>query len=868
MTDVEGSTQSWEQFPDQMVEALRVHDSLAENICEQNNGYLIKKKGEGDALFMVFQEPEDGVRAAVQIQRAYQNAEWPEPVRIRVRMALHVGICADARDGDYFGPVVNRCARIKAIGHAGQILVSGDIAYRTKSALESFCEFKALGEHRLKSLDSPIEIFQVIAPGIPTDFPKLDSLSNYPHNLPFQASSFIGRSDDLVKVRTSISQKHLTVLVGMGGTGKSRLAIHAGAEVVQDFPGGVWIVEVDLLTTYSQLEQAITDVVNLSEKPGLTHFQLIEQYVIAKRTCFIFDNCEHLLIEVSKLASKLIASCPTIRILVTSRETIKSSIASIIPIFPLELPNTICNDDQVLLSNPSVQLFIERADNQGGQGFHEIDNLKCIANICSILEGVPFMIELAAARAQTVPLPTILTRIEDRFRILGKNSLSKSTRHQTLRALIDWSYELLSDTEKLLFCRLSVFQGGWTLETCEAVAGLPPLEPFDIIDDLGALVDKSLVRMDHISHRYSMLETVRLYARELLVASGEYEQIKANHSSQILLHLELSGDQLPADESRQFEQIDLEIRNLRSAMVFLADTDAQAALNVALNLFRYSQSRARYSETRAFIEGLLSDQRSSLEPKQFGQATNVIGNFARLQGDFETAITWFKKSQAAYAAVEASDGECAAIVNQATTYLHLGQSDEAESLAIQGNELAERFQNHRVRVTCQLILGNILSGRKDLNQARCHFEFALQATTQHGLSDLKPFVAVNLGLNLSKQNDFQNALNVFKEVAVNTETPINRGLLLDCFRFSASAMTGLHQFTNATKLYAIEARLRLLHTITLSEQDQTLLENDIQILKRELTVEFDVITNYFEKVVNEIDLWTAGKQLLLETEAL
>ncbi len=313
MTDVEGSTRAWELRPNLMREALRFHDELAESICQKHGGFLLKSKGEGDALFIVFQEPDQALRAAVELQSAYQEAEWPGGETLKVRMALHRGTVADARHGDYFGPVINRCARIKGVGHGGQILCSVDIKRRAETSVRPEMGFLPLGEQRLKSLDFPIELFQIVAEGLQAEFPPLTSINAYPNNLPFQVSSFIGREDEVRNVRELLGSKSLIVLLGLGGTGKTRLAIQAGAEVIQDFPGGVWLVELDQIHKDAPVDRAIAETIGITEKFGISFLDELKNYLAAQPALIILDNCEHILPESTRVSSALIGACPNSR---------------------------------------------------------------------------------------------------------------------------------------------------------------------------------------------------------------------------------------------------------------------------------------------------------------------------------------------------------------------------------------------------------------------------------------------------------------------------------------------------------------------------------------------------------------------------
>jgi predicted ATPase/class 3 adenylate cyclase len=868
MTDVEGSTRAWELRPNLMREALRFHDELAESICQKHGGFLLKSKGEGDALFIVFQEPDQALRAAVELQGAYQEAEWPGDETLNVRMALHCGTVADARHGDYFGPVVNRCARIKGVGHGGQILCSVDIKRRAEISVGPEMGFLPLGEQRLKSLDFPIELFQIVAEGLQAEFPPLTSINAYPNNLPFQVSSFIGRDEEVRQVRDLLGTKSLVVLLGLGGTGKTRLAIQTGAEVIQDFPGGVWLVELDQIHKDAPVDRAIAETIGITEKFGISFLDELKNYLAAQPTLIILDNCEHILPESTRVSSALIGACPRLKILATSREKFRTPGAFHLDLAPLSMPDVASESRADLLDNPSIQLFLDRASDQAAAFLEDSESLGIIAELCRTLDGVPFMIELAAARARSVPLGTMLDRIEDRFRVLGKGDENRSARQQNLRALIDWSYDLLSPEEKQFLQRVSVFAGGWTMEASESIAGIDPLDPYDVMDHLSALVDKSLVQLDHSTKRYRMLETVRTYGREKLKASDEFALILEQYHDYFIKLAKSSTEELTgAKGEKVFKLLDADIENIRQVIRQLLEPDPESVVVMIVAMFRYFHVRAKFSEAKANLESAMQNLHAGAPQKLVAQASNVLGNLYRLRGDSASATEWFERCRLIYDELGDANGASAALANLATTYLYDNKVDQAVALAEEGREKAKTSGQWRVMVTCLLVLGNSASSAKQYDLALEHFEEARDISQREKLSDLAPYISNNLALIYSKQHRFSESLTLYAELVSSAIASSQRVILLDAFRFSATALLGLERYSDAASLFGLEKRLRELLEIDLGKPDMELLTQDYQRIQANLKDDFDSAATTLTRGKSEEQLWQSGAEFLSRIEA-
>ncbi|MCW5559947.1 MAG: adenylate/guanylate cyclase domain-containing protein, partial [Verrucomicrobiae bacterium] len=510
----------WEMHPQAMGRALAQHDALLNTVFTAHRGRVFKTMG--DAFCVVFSEAADAVHAAVAAQRQLAAAAWEETGPLRVRMAVHTGT-VQHRDGDYFGPTLNRVARLLATGHGGQTLLSAAATEKARPLLPDDVSLRDLGERRLKDLSRPERIFQVLSAGLPADFPPLRSLEVLPNNLPAQVTSFIGRAREMAEVRRLLESSRLVTLTGSGGTGKTRLSLQVAAEQLEAFPHGVWLVELATLTEPGQVPEAVAEVLDLRAEPGRPLLATLENALRPRHLLLLLDNCEHLIGACARMATRLLARCPQVRMLASSREPLNIPGEVLWPVPALsategeELPDTHAFADLAQLE--SVQLFVDRAAAVSPGFTLTPENARLIAEIGGRLDGLPLAIELAAARVKVLPLPQILARLEDRFRFLTGGNRTAEPRQQTLGAMIEWSHDLLSPAERMLLRRLAVFAGGRTLEMVEAVCSGEGLERSQMLDLLSSLADKSLVTVERSGldePRYTLLESVWTFAEERL----------------------------------------------------------------------------------------------------------------------------------------------------------------------------------------------------------------------------------------------------------------------------------------------------------------------------------------------------------------
>jgi predicted ATPase/class 3 adenylate cyclase len=537
-TDLEDSTQLWEDYHQAMKSALARHDAILQAAVKAENGLIIKTTGDG--LHAVFPTATDGVEAVLSAQLGLRAEAWDETGPLRVRMALHSGD-AELRDGDYYGSVVNRAARIMGTASGEQILISGSTADLTRDHLPAGVALLDLGEHHLRGLHRPEKLYQVLHPDLPAEFLPLKTLGTVPNNLPAEITSFIGRENELAEVTRLLapgeSIHRLVTLTGPGGTGKTRLALEAAGDMLEDYPHGVWLAELAPVTNPQHVVRAVASPMGIRDQGARPLELMVLDHLRSQQALVILDNCEHLIDECARLAETLLRDCPQLHILASSREALGIAGERPFRVRSLSLPpETDSKSIAELHQYEAVRLFVERAAVVKPSFTLSTGNAQDISKICRRLDGIPLAIELAAARVRVLSPDQIVDRMDDRFRLLTGGSRTALPRQRTLQALIDWSYDLLPEAECTLLCRLSVFTGGWTLEAAESVAGFEPLDPYEVLDLLEQLVNKSLVVAEstELGMRYHMLESIRQYAQEKLADSGEGELVRERHLSYYL----------------------------------------------------------------------------------------------------------------------------------------------------------------------------------------------------------------------------------------------------------------------------------------------------------------------------------------------
>src|SRR5579872_1368892 len=566
-TDIEGSTERWESHREAMKAAVARHDGLMRAAIEAHGGYVFKTVG--DAFCAAFRTAPEAIRAAVEAQRALLKEDFSSVDGLHVRAALHSGY-AHERDGDYFGPTVNRVARLLAIGHGGQILVSAATTDLAQGELPPQTSLRDLGAHRLKDLAHPEHVFALIAPDLVSEFAPLKSLDALPNNLPLQVTSFIGRESEVDEVKSLVDKGRLLTLSGPGGVGKTRLALQAGAELLDRYPDGVWLVEFATLTDPDLVPSEVALILNVRVAADHSLTDSIVFTLNRKRMLLILDNCEHLVSAVARLARAIVQSCPTVNLIATSREGLGIAGKQIVRVTSLTIPAK----SEALTAKNAVQfgaiaLFADRAG-LASKSFHLTDeNVAVVADICRRLDGIPFAIELAAARVKVLSVADLSRALHERFRVLTGGDRTALPRQKTMRALIDWSYDLLSEKEKAMLRRLAVFAGGCTAEEASMVCQGGEIDALDVLDMVSLLVDKSLIVAETSGEtaRYRLLDSTREYALEKLSESGERETVERQHAEFYRKLAQEAGElYFRAAPPTWLADVQLELDNFRAAM--------------------------------------------------------------------------------------------------------------------------------------------------------------------------------------------------------------------------------------------------------------------------------------------------------------
>ena len=540
--DIEGSTRLWEQDPDGMPAALTQHDEILRAAVESCGGHVVKTTGDG--LFAVFARADSAVAAGLAAQRSLASATWGVPGRLRVRMGVHTGY-SEFLAGDYHGPAVNRAARLCAAGHGDQVLVSGATQALIGEGLPQGAELVDLGEHRLRDVARPMHVFQLVHPALPAEFPPIRSLDEVPGNLPRQLTSFVGRDVEVARLCALVSERSLVTLTGVGGVGKTRLAIEVAAEAAPVFPDGVWLCELAPVMDPAAVVETLAATFDVRPFPGRVLGDVVLEYLAPKRVLIVLDNCEHLLAAVADLVDTIVQRCPGVAVLTTSREGLALPGERIVAVPALRLPD-VDADPEVIGQTAAVRLFCDRGVAANAGFVLTAHNSGVVAQLCRRLDGIPLAIELAAARVRSLPPEELVSRLDHRFKLLTRGSRARLERHQTLRNAIDWSYDLLSEPERIALRRMSVFAGSFDLAAAEAVVSSEDIDTGEVVDLLTQLVDKSLLDVDVGAGavRYRLLETIRQYAQERLEASGEVAALRGRHLAHYIELAEKAGPHL------------------------------------------------------------------------------------------------------------------------------------------------------------------------------------------------------------------------------------------------------------------------------------------------------------------------------------
>lgn len=774
-TDIEGSTKRWEREPVAMQAALLRHDELMRSSIAQHGGAVFKTIG--DAFCAAFSKPVDAVAAALEVQRRLAAEEFFAVGALRVRVALHTGT-ADERDGDYFGPTVNRVARLLAIGHGGQVLVSGTTRGLIDGALPPGATLRDLGEHRLKDLAHPEHVYQLEAPGLEKQFPQLQSLETLLNNLPLQISNLLARDDLVEAIAALVGRQRAVTLVGPGGIGKTRVALKVAAHLTDGSLGGVWFVELASLSDPALVAGEISSVLQIRDAGDRPIRETLLNFMKKRHLLLVLDNCEHLAAEVASIVSAILRSAPHVHVLATSREPLNVGGETAYRIPPLPVPPAGGERNAgAAMQYGSVMLFVERARAANPNFALTDENAQVVGEICRRLDGIALAIELAAARVRALSIQNLAQRLDERFRILTGGDRNALPRQQTMRALLDWSYDLLSPTEQTLFCRLGIFAGGWTLEAAEAVCSgngagrAAALEVGDVLDALSSLVDKSLAIADlEGAPRYHMLETMREYAIEKIEESGERAALSERRARWLTTFLVRTHDAFREKRlERWLSEIEPETENVREALhwAFGSDGDVELGSRIVSATSELWYDRGLFGEGRRWVSTALARLDETQHPALTARMWSVM---ARLSNGKQSADAC-RRSVTLYEFAGELGPAAVALLDLTLHETHLGHLEDADGASRRAVDMLralgwEGSTKHAFALEARAHVERLAA---HVDESKRLYDEAIEMYAANGAESEAAIVRHNLAELLADTGDFQGALEAAESAAATLQ---------------------------------------------------------------------------------------------------
>jgi predicted ATPase/class 3 adenylate cyclase len=773
-TDIEGSTKLAQQYPDAMPVLLTRHHEILRQAIQAHNGFIFQN--EGDSLAVAFHSPMDALNTASIAQELLQSEAW-SPAPIKVRMGIHTGA---AKLNDASAPTVYTgyttlatTARIMSAGHGEQILLSGATYALVHNSLPASTELIDLGEKRLKDLLQPEHLYQLNTAGLPTSFPALKTLDVSLTNLPTQLSTFIGREKEVEQIKKRLEKNRLVTLTGSGGVGKTRLSIRVASELLDGYPNGVWVAELASITDPALVAKTLCAALGLELHGNMSPEDILTSYLHSKKLLMVVDNCEHLIDTCAQLCETLLYACPNLRIIASSREALGIDGENAYRVPSLSLPN-LKDGLSTIEKSEAVKLFAERAAATLSEFKITEANAAAVAQICQRLDGIALAIELAASRVKLLKVEQIAARLNDAFRLLTGGSRTALPRQQTLRALIDWSYNLLSAEEQTILRRLSIFMGGWTLEAAEYVCDNP-----NMLDLSTHLVDKSLVSVD-LEHgdepRYYLLETIRQYAREKLAEQGESEGIRNRHMEYFCRLIERLEPRLRGpDQIVLLDRLEMDLDNLRAALEWTLDHHVPAGLRLAAGLKWFWHLDHHWAEGIEWLDKFLQAEEEShallpdseTDTRYKAKALLVSGHLIGVGGDLQKAMARITEGLALCEKMDGTDW----IPLKAAGYMYLGiwalasgDIHEAKILAEKSLELSRRIGDKFGIAEVQYNLLTVIAFRSgEYETARVLSESTLAIRQELGDLDGIAAALSHGGLVALAQNDYERAQKLFRD---------------------------------------------------------------------------------------------------------
>ena len=722
LSDVEGSTALWEAAREAMAIALPRSLEIVETVASAHGGVLPVEQGEGDSRLAVFPRAADALAAALAVQRAMTDEAWPDEAGLRVRIGVHAGDARLRDERTYGGGVVHRAARLRALAHGGQILVSRAVHDLVADELPVGMELVDLGRHNLRDLSRPEQVFELRHPDLPPVVGGLRSLAAVPNNLPSAVSSFVGRVTERGQLGELLSNHRLVTVTGPGGCGKTRLTLEVAADAAADRPDGIWLVEFSGLADPDHVADTALAAVDVGEVVGVDAIDRLSDFLQSRRALLVLDTCEHLVDSIADAAHRLLQACPDLTLLATSREPLGVTGEVVWRVPPMSLGHHGDGD--------AVALFAERAQAVRANFPLNESNDDAVASICRRLDGIPLAIELAAARVRSMSIKDIAAGLDDRFRLLAGGSRTALARQRTLQASVQWSYELTEPVERTVLRRLAVFQGSFDLAAAERIAVGGVVDELAVLDHLGRLVDKSLVQVEETPNgelRYWLLDTIRHYGRDRLADEGEVADTQARHLTWVRDLCEAAEPQLERGDLVMLARIDEALDDIRVASAWGCSEPERASAAVAIvgALGMYWLLRGRFREgIERCHEALEADREGVDDPER------LRARWALVNAEFYGS----DRSEAAVdeAAVIADDAAAAGLTviearSRALVGIAVGFAEPAAAAAILdravtlADEAGDDFthvDNRHNRGTVQLFLGNLVASAADFDAVR------------------------------------------------------------------------------------------------------------------------------------------------------
>ncbi len=895
-TDIEGSTKMAREYPEAWEVLRSRHDRILREAIESNNGYIFQIVG--DAFCAAFQSPGEALSAGTKSQIDLNYENWGN-APIKVRMGIHTGKAEIQKNGEYHGYLtLSHVQRLMSAGHGGQVLVSLATQELIRGDMPEGTILRDMGERQLKDMIHPEHIYQLVIANLPSDFPPIKTLDISRHNIPAQMTSFIGREKELAEIKQTLNEHRLVTLTGPGGAGKTRLGLQVGAECLNQFSDGVWLAELAPVTDPTLISQTLFSIFNLREDSHRSALEILIDHLRAKTLLLVFDNCEHLIEACAQISESLLHACSKLKILASSREAlgIAGEVAYRVPSLNTPDPADLPALDE-LEKVDSIRLFLERASTARPGFTLTKDNASSLAQICSRLDGIPLAIELAASRIKVLSSEQIALRLDDRFRLLTGGSRTALPRQQTLRAMIDWSYSLLTEQEKTLFRRLAVFVGGWTLEAAESVCAdveQDGILPHDILDLLTRLVDKSLVTTEEVMGeiRYHRLETIRQYSREKFFETNEVESFRKWHLSFFVRFAEQVDENLKdRDQVTWQSRMSEEQDNLRAALEWGLSKNPDSALRIAgaANLFwtaagysaegfRWTQKALEQAEKTPIPSDITAEQRLVARAKALRGLTRLylsLGDNANAKRVAEESVALYRQSQD-------RRGLAFALVILAYPLEFLGELSQAEVVLQEGYsiaraegdvyvicrslnmwarailnlhhdlDLSQRYVEESLRLAraaglssheaqASEVLGSIAIHSKNYAEARSHFRESIRVYQEFRATFNVILEKSNLAHLERKLGNYTDALEYYRETISAFRDIGQTGAVahqLECFGFIALAQ---NQNERALQLFASANTLREQYGTPMTPNEQTYFEEQLQSLHEKMDgMKFDL----------------------------